>query len=397
MRRTHIAAVLVLTGLALIATLYTYAQDQPQNLAPNPSFEQGDVSGPTGWARRPAPGSTATFDWAGGVARTGDRSLLIASAGDVDLPDRWRAGYDRSIGAMPGTEVTLTAWVKTEGVVGGAHLQIYAIGIGGETIAQPTGNAVGGTSGWTQISVSLTVPDEPCYLMPYLGLKGTGRAWFDDVQMMGVPGPGLPPDMDEAVYEAVDFEELDGYEFTARSQWTVLQVPTDHEGPGRATIPFYEATGKWDVTMAYLDEPDGECTIRLLVNGEEVGHVVADQTVDENMSADVEREVTFEGVNIQCYMPITIVGEPDFAEYARVISLKFVPVGRYEGELLSAEELPPPNNLRVWQSPARRGDVSGLLGNQVARIEGDEFARVSGEIEALQTPEELREYQADIR
>ncbi|MFW6437441.1 MAG: prolyl oligopeptidase family serine peptidase [Armatimonadota bacterium] len=398
MSRIQLTVIAGLTAIALIAAPRMYAQDDAQNLAPNSSFEDGDTGGPADWARRPAPGSNATFEWADGVARTGDHSVSIARTEDVERADRWRAGYDRSIGAAPGTTVTLTAWVRTEDATGrGAHLQIYAIGIGGEILAQPSGGSVTGTSDWTQISTSLTVPDEPCYLMPYLGLKGTGRAWFDDVQMIGIPGPGLPRDMDEATYEAADFEELDGYEFTPRGKWRVLQVPLDHEDPGRATIPFYEATAKWNVTLTYLDEPDGESTIRLLVNGEEVGHVVADQTVSEDMSADVEREVTFEGVDIQRYMPITIVGEPEFAEYARVISLTFVPVGQYEGRLLSEQELPQPDNLRIWPSPARRGDVTGLLARQVSAIESDEFARVSEEIEALQTPEELREYQAHVR
>ncbi|MFP4249845.1 MAG: alpha/beta hydrolase [Armatimonadota bacterium] len=392
-------AIIVFSTVALLLiSSCAFAQERVRNLAPNPSFEDGDARGPHGWAPRPAPGDGADFEWEESVARTGERSVSIHRRQDVEGADRWRAGFDRSIGAEAGTEVTLTAWARTEEVTGrGAHVQIYAIGIGGEILAQPTGGSVTGTSDWTEIAVSLTVPDEPCYIMPYLGLKGTGRAWFDDVSFMGVPGPGLPPDMDESIYEAADFEKLDGYEFTVRRQWRVLQVPLDHEGAGRATVPFYEATAKWDVTLNYLDEPDGECSIRLLVNGEEVGHVVADQTEDENMSADVEREVTFEGIDIQRFMPITIVGEPDFAEYARVISLTFMPVGQYEGELLPDEQLPPPSTLRVWQSPSQRRTVTNLLGRQAAQIEGAEHTRVREEIEALQTPEELREYQARVR
>lgn len=393
------AAIIVSPVFALLfITSCVFAQERVQNLAPNPSFEDGDARGPHAWARRPAPGDGADFEWVEDVARTGERSVSIHRTEDVQGADRWRAGYDRSIGAERGTEVTLSAWAKTEDVTDrGAHVQIYAIGIGGEILAQPTGGSVAGTSDWTEVSVSLTVPDEPCYIMPYLGLKGTGRAWFDDVSFVGVPGPGLPPDMDKAVYGAADFEQLDGYEFNTRRNWRVIEAVPGIDRPATATVPFYEATAQWDVTMSYLDEPDGECTIRLLVNGEEVGHVVADETVDENSSADVEREVTFEKVKIQRYMPITIVGEQDEGEYARVISLTFVPVGQYEGELLPEDQLPPPSNLRVWQSPSQRRAVTNLLGRQAAQIEGDEYTRVREEIEALQTPEELHEYQARVR
>ncbi|MGI5819909.1 MAG: prolyl oligopeptidase family serine peptidase [Armatimonadota bacterium] len=371
---------------------------EPQNLAPNPSFEDGDARRPSGWSERPAQGSTAAFEWAEGVARTGERSVSITRIDDVDGADRWRAGTGREIGARGGTELTLTAWAKTEQVEGaGAHLQIYAIGIGGEILAQPTGGAVRGTTDWTEISVRLTVPDEPCYVMPYLGLRGTGTAWFDDVRMMGIPGPGLPPNMDRAVYEAAGFEELDGYQFATRGNWRLIEATPGREEPSLATVTFYEATAKWDVTMTYLDEPDGASTMRLLVNGEEVGHVVADETVSDNPSADVEREVTFEGVNIQRWMPITVVGEQDEGEYARVIRLTFVPVGQYEGDLLSEEELPPPNSLRVWLSPSERRRVEGLLGTQAARMEGAAYALVRDEIESLQTPEELRAYQARVR
>src|SRR5690554_5533765 len=98
---------------------------EPQNLAPNPSFEDGDARRPAGWSERPAPGSTAAFGWAEGVARTGERSVSITRIDDVDGADRWRAGTSREIGARGGTELTLTAWARTEQVEGaGAHLQI---------------------------------------------------------------------------------------------------------------------------------------------------------------------------------------------------------------------------------------------------------------------------------
>ncbi len=399
-RPSGILAVACLVGAFLASAALCQEQDpagdRTENLAPNPSFELGDRHGPLGWETRPAPGSTSRFEWAEGVAHTGERSLFIEGSDEYLVPDRWRAGSDQSIGLEPGTEATLSAWVRTEDATGAAGVQIYAIGIGGAILLQPGGGNVTGTSDWTRVSVTVTAPDDPCYVMPYVGLRGAGRAWFDDVELKGVAGAPLPPDMDETTYEPRHFEEFDGYEIAQRSQWTVLQ--TAEEGRvGRATTIFHEATARWDVTLRYIDEPDGASTIRLLVNGVEVGTVTADAVEGETDAAQELREHTFEGVDIQRYSRVTVVGEADQGERARVVELHFAPVRRFEGELLPAEDLPPPNNLRVYQSPSERHEASLMLARQVGRREQADFARVSEEIEALHTPEQVRAYQANVR
>ncbi|MGD9498674.1 MAG: prolyl oligopeptidase family serine peptidase, partial [Armatimonadota bacterium] len=390
-----------LATLALVLGAHAWAQ-QPQlaqpvgNLLPNPSFEQGDARGPMGWQTRPAPGSTSRFEWARGVAHTGDRSLLIESSAEYTVADRWRTGSDRGIGLAPGTEATLSAWVRTEGAAGIAHVQLYAMGLGDAILAQPSGGTVTGTSDWTRVSVTMAVPDAPCYIMAYLGLKGAGRAWFDDVALTGVPGPGLPSDMDETTYLARHFEELDGYEVARRGERLVLQ--TSAEGRrGVATVPFYEATARWDVTLRYLDEPDGASTLRLLVNGSEVGAVIADAIQGETDAAEEERTATFARVDIQRYSRITVVGEADGGERARVIALDFAPVGAFKGELLPPEHLAPPNNLRVYQSPREREQAARMLAQFASRQEAADFARITAEIEALTTPEQARAWQDTVR
>ncbi|MGC9320100.1 MAG: prolyl oligopeptidase family serine peptidase, partial [Armatimonadota bacterium] len=398
--RCSVLNVLAIVTLTLLASHLACAQGQDtpsaRNLAPNPSFEEGDASGPAAWEPRPDAHSVARYEWAEGVAHSGERSLLVESEGGSRYGDRWRAGQDRSMGLRPGTECTLSAWVRTDALDGQAYVQLYAIGIGGEILLQPTGPGVSGTQDWTEVAVTVTAPDEPCYVMPYVGLKGGGRAWFDDVRLTGIPGPPLPADMDETTYQARHFDERDGYEPATRGEWEVLQAPEGVERASATTV-FHEATARWDVTLRYLDEPDGACTFRLLVNGEEVGSIVADETVDEDPGADVERTHTFEAVDIQRYSRITIAGEPDEGEYARFMAVTFTPVGRFEGELLGERELPPPNNLRVYQSPSERDEASRMLARQVGQMSAAAFAEITDEIEALQTPEQVRAYQQRVQ
>ncbi|GEM_PF-2217405 len=387
--------------MLLLATSLASGQVLPPSLAPNSSFEEGDGFGPEGWEARPAPGSTSRFEWAEGVAHTGSRSLSIESDGVYSVADRWRAGMDCSIGLQPGTEATLTAWVKTEGVQGSAHLQVYVMGPAGPgstdatILAQPTGGDVTGTTDWTEVSLILTVPPGPSYVMPYLGLKGAGRAWFDDVRLVGVPAVPVSPSV---AYEVRDFEEISNYEVAARGTLTVLQVPPGSpDSRGEASIPFSEATARWDVTLRYADEPDGASTFRLLVNDREIGSFVADGVEGETDAATEIRDHTFEGVDIQHNSRVTVVGEKDAGEAARFVSLSFRPVGPFEGELLPQETLGQPDNLRVYQRQQERYDASQMLRRQVAQMEAADFASVEREIEALTTREELLAYQARVR
>lgn len=391
----------VILAVALVAASCALAQDAADNLSPNPSFEEGDEFGPSGWEIRPAPGSTSIFEWAEGVAHTGSRSLFIESEGEYRVADRWRAGMDYSIGLQPGSEATLSAWIKTEDAQGSAHLQVYVMGPmppgerNARILAQPSGGHVTGTEDWTEVTLTFTVPPGPSYVMPYLGIRGAGKAWFDDVRLEGTAATPMPPG---TTYEPRHFEELDGYEVAGRGQYTVLQVPPEApEARGEAGIRFYDATARWDVTLRYIDEPDGASTFRLLVNDREIGSFVADAVEGETDAAQEVREHTFEGVDIQHLSRVTVVGEKHEGECARLIALAFRPVGEFEGEMLPDDALWPPNNLRIYQSPREGDDASRMLAGQVGRRESADFGAVQREMEALTSPEQVRAWQARVR
>lgn len=398
MSTVEIVAILT---LALLASSWALAQDARTNLAPNPSFEDGDEFGPAEWETRPAPGSTSRFEWVEGVAHSGERSIFIESDAEYQVADRWRAGFDRTIGLKPGTEATMSAWVKTEAAEGFAQVQVYVMGpappgeSGPAILAQPVGGRVTGTTDWTEVSLTFTVPEGPSYVMPYVGIRGAGRAWFDDVRLEGVPAPPLPPG---STYEPHHFEELVNFERAERGGRSVLQVPTGSgEVRGVASVPFYDPSARWDVTLTYFDEPDGASTFRLLINDEEVGRVVADGVQGETDAAQEVREHTFEGLDIEHLSKITVVGESDGQEYARLVNLQFRPVGEFQGEPVPEDQLQSPNNLRVYQSPYEREQAGRGLARQVGRWESEDFMAVQREMEALETSEEVRAWQERVR
>ncbi len=383
--------VALLFALLLVCST-AYAQ-QPVDLAANPSFEIADGDLPAFWQQRtPTDGDRQMF-WPEGVARTGERCVAMTNHSDV--LSRWRSGHDRDLGLVPGTQATLSAWVKTEGS-GRPNVQIYLMGADDSIIAQPTSPVAEDTAGWTQLSVSVTVPGEPLYVLIYCNLRGSGTAWFDDVQFMGVPGPPLPGAWEPISYTVAAFEELNGYEQVDRSRRRVLQ-PLEGVETADGTALFWERSARYDLTLLYLDEPDGASTFRVYVNGQERGSVVADGNDDVVTGADQVGEFTIKEVDLQRLSRIRVVGEVDQGELARVFGLRFARTGRFEGELLTAEELPMPDSLRIHQTPAQQRSAAGMLSRYVQPFITAGNQAVTAERDALQTPEDVRAWQVDTR
>ena len=80
----------------------------------------------------------------------------------------------------PHAEYTLTAWIKTEGVTG-KGAQVYAYGTG-----DPEGTpymVVLGTASWQLYRKTFTTGADPSAATVNFRLKGSGRAWFDDIRL----------------------------------------------------------------------------------------------------------------------------------------------------------------------------------------------------------------------
>ncbi len=388
MTHTRVATLLVVMVCAAASA------QEAVDLAPNPSFEVADGDLPAFWEPRTPTDARRDMIWADGVAHSGERSVSIFNHAGVS--SRWRFGHERDLGMTARSQVVLSAWVRTDAARAGAHLQLYAIDARGEILRQPMSPALTGTNDWTRVSVRMAVPDEPCYVMGYLGMRGPGQVWFDDVELLGVPGPAPPAKSEPVVCTAREFEELDGYEVVTRSGREVLQPP---EGLARAeaTAIFWEGSARYDLTLLYIDEPDGDSTFRVLVNGVERGSVVADENDDVATGADQVHEYTIPDVDLQRLSRITIIGEPDQGERARIHALRFQRTGRYQGKLLTVKELPMPDNLRVYQTPRERRHARTAIARYAYGFIKERDDALRAEADALKTAEDVRAWQADIR
>jgi serine/threonine protein kinase len=143
----------------------------------NLSFEQTTGETPTGW------GKHSSYRWSvvRDVIHDGSRSLRLQSDG--------YGAFDSATASVPaynvrGKRLRLRGWVKTEGVTGAAAMFLR---VDGPTMAfnnmKEGREGISGTTGWTQISLELDVPQDGEYVVFGPVLFGEGVAWFDELQL----------------------------------------------------------------------------------------------------------------------------------------------------------------------------------------------------------------------
>ena len=377
--------------------LQPVAADAADNLAPNPGFELEDAGEPAFWQQRTPGDAARKLTWVDGVARSGARSLCICN--EQPGLSRWRTGHLRDIVLQPGTEARFSAWVRTRGVLGAANLRLYVCNEKGDILLQPGSNTVAADTDWTQLHVSATVPAEPSYAMLYLELKGAGTAWFDDVTLTGTLAENRAILAAPAAihFGPEDMWDLTGYQKTIRDGRPAIQLPPDATDPtGQAALYFPEETARYDITLTYFDEFDGACTLRVVLNGEELGKRVFD-AVPADAKDDV-RTWTLPGVDVQRNSKLVLIGRADQGEYCRITRVSFTRVGRFAGTLLPAEQLPACPALLVYRTQSQRRSAAGML-NAFVNQYGTSPAvqRREARLARLQTPEDWRAYQETVR
>ncbi len=127
---------------------------------------------------------------------------------------------------------------------------------------------------------------------------------------------GLPPTLGKEVEEM----KLDNYvpfEEELVEEWGVETTAT-----GTATCRFDQPSGTYDVRLTYFDEEDGQSRVTLLVAGK--------QRAAFNLDEDVDcwRWRLFKNVRLNHGDKITLVGQADRNERARLDFLEFIPHGK---------------------------------------------------------------------
>ncbi|MEN6345253.1 MAG: acetylxylan esterase [Armatimonadia bacterium] len=364
------------------------------NLVPNPGFELADGDAPAFWEMRTPTDEVRELSWSAEVAHSGRHSMCIRN--NAAVISRWRTGYLGDLVIKPGSRCELSGWVKSAALEGVAHLRLYFMSPSGEILAQPDSERVSGDSDWTRVTLTTTAPAVPSYSMVYLEMNGRGTAWYDDLVLSAERGGEvLGGERKAPVCGPEDFWELKGFERTRRGDAYCLQLPPEVT-EGTALLYFTGDTGRYDVKVAYLDEPDGAATISASLNGKELGSKTLNEVTEG--TADVRKEWTLKGVDLQRNSKLVLRGKADVGEYCRLLSVSFAPAGGFSGVLLGADQLPPPPSLLVYQGAsevaAGRSMVAAFLDKYAT---GPRNAEREAQLAALKTPADWLAYQKGLR
>ena len=190
-----------LSALALMfqsaLTTAALADSSDSGLVRNPSFEKA------------AQGSSLPADWGGDrnvycrdedAGRDGSAALKYVN----DDPNRYRLSSQR-VSLQPGRKYRLSGWVKTEDLKGedsGATFCMEWSDRQGKWLGGVYPSGVKGTTGWTLIRGVAEVPEEAgsCTFTCYVRRGMTGKAWFDDVQLVRIIEPPLHSTLTSPVY-----------------------------------------------------------------------------------------------------------------------------------------------------------------------------------------------------
>jgi hypothetical protein len=176
MNNTHALAWFALLPLL---TVYVHGQD----LLVNGGFELDDGGHPAFWEQRTPTDGSRVLTWDKGVFRSGMRSLKIENK--QALTSRWRTGHLRCFQLKPGSDATVSGWVRTTSIVGSAHVRLYCLDRTGQIVSQPGSSAATGTADWRRVVLKHRIPEKTAYVMVYAEINGKGTAWFDDLQVEG--------------------------------------------------------------------------------------------------------------------------------------------------------------------------------------------------------------------
>jgi endo-1,4-beta-xylanase len=178
---------------AAVALAVTALVGPPVSAAPDrvgvfdAGFEDGTVQG---WAPRSEVESVAPST---AVAHSGEYSLVVTGR-----DESWQGPILDVLDTMePGTNYTLSVWVRMAANAGGQQARLSVERRLGETANydQVVGNTVVSESGWTQLKGYYSLGNEVDFLTVYVETAGgTADFYVDDFSMSYVPT--LPPQLD---------------------------------------------------------------------------------------------------------------------------------------------------------------------------------------------------------
>ncbi|MGB2824878.1 MAG: hypothetical protein WBF17_28150, partial [Phycisphaerae bacterium] len=123
-----------------------------------------------------------------GPARSGKRSIAVGGPGPGKVKAASPIGGGPAICGESSKRYRLAAWVKTQGLAdGGAYLQVDDVFFNWQDVkATRRTEKLTGDHDWTRLEVDFTPSPKDPILLIKLCVQGTGRAWFDDLELVEV-------------------------------------------------------------------------------------------------------------------------------------------------------------------------------------------------------------------
>ncbi|MBN2451247.1 MAG: DUF4091 domain-containing protein [Lentisphaeria bacterium] len=177
-------------GAGATATVYVYFDNPSAWAVPdylpsaggllNPGVEDGVGNTASGWHHDPNDAQHRTY-WVEEHPHAGRKCLKTVV--DEGAEHTWIATRQRGIHLIGGASYVMTAWVKAENVKGNAGWYIHVGNEKNTMILSPMLYAGEGTYGWIQVRAEFTAPAEANLADLGTVLRGTGTAWFDDIEL----------------------------------------------------------------------------------------------------------------------------------------------------------------------------------------------------------------------
>ncbi len=196
-KNTVIRSMAFLAGIGLtLSALIVIAGTESSNVLRNGGFEiqATDHAGPYAWSATKVPQTKdfVTLAWDDQVFHTGTRSVSIAvqeSHPDDQIDYNWNQAvleYD------PGETYEVTGWIEAHDLKSTAFIVVqcwdgaFTKMLGFSTTQHD--HQVTGTTDWTQIKITISIPVETGRVMILAGIRGPdnrgGKVWFDDIQIL---------------------------------------------------------------------------------------------------------------------------------------------------------------------------------------------------------------------
>ena len=123
-----------------------------------------------------------------GPAHSGKRSIAVGGPGPGSVKCASPIGGGPPIYGESSKRYRLAAWVKTQGLEdGGAWLQVDDVFFNWEHVQETRRTKkLTGDRDWTRLEVDFTPSPRDPFLLIKLCVEGTGRAWFDDLELVEV-------------------------------------------------------------------------------------------------------------------------------------------------------------------------------------------------------------------